>query len=153
MKPIRNSAKAVIIQDQQILLTKNVDHLGEFYLFPGGGQEKGETLTQAVARECQEEIGRAVEVGDLLHLREYIGANHEFAQADGDVHQVEFYFACHLADEGDQFQGHNPDEMQTGVEWIALSDLDQIRIYPHSLVKPLSQGNALEKICYVGDTN
>ena len=87
---------------------------------------------QAVIRECQEEIGRKVEVRDLLHVREYIGSNHEFAEWDSDVHQVEFYFECNLADAGDTFLGHNPDEYQVGVEWIDLSALDDIRVYPRS---------------------
>lgn len=153
MKPIRNSAKAIIVRNHQVLLTKNVDHMGNFYLFPGGGQEKGETLAQAVVRECQEEIGREVEVLDLRHVREYIGANHEFAEWDSDIHQVEFYFECRLVDEGDLFQGHNPDEYQVGVEWIDLSTLDQIRLYPHSLAKPLMNQDAQPVVCYVGDTN
>lgn len=153
MKPIRNSAKAMIVRDHQILLTKNVDQWGDFYLFPGGGQEKGETLVQAVVRECLEEIGRRVEVQDLLHVREYIGSNHEFAEWDSDVHQVEFYFECRLADEGNLFQGHNPDEYQVGVEWIDLSSLDGIRIYPRSLVKPLMDKAGRSAVCYVGDTN
>ncbi|MDF2682566.1 MAG: hydrolase [Brevibacillus sp.] len=42
MKPIRNSAKAVITQNEKILLTKNRDEFGFFYLFPGGGQDHGE---------------------------------------------------------------------------------------------------------------
>ncbi|KOP65626.1 NUDIX hydrolase [Bacillus sp. FJAT-18019] len=153
MKPIRNSAKAIIVRDHQVLLTKNVDHLGDFYLFPGGGQEKGETLVQAVVRECQEEIGREVEVLDLRHVREYIGANHEFAEWDSDIHQVEFYFECRLVGESDLFQGHNPDEYQVGVEWVDLSALDQIRLYPHSLAKPLMDQAVQPAVCYVGDTN
>ncbi|MGG3281279.1 NUDIX domain-containing protein [Paenibacillus solani] len=153
MKPIRNSAKAIIVRDHQVLLTKNVDHLGDFYLFPGGGQEKGETLVQAVVRECQEEIGREVEVLDLRHVREYIGANHEFAEWDSDIHQVEFYFECRLVGEGDFFQGHNPDEYQVGVEWVDLQALDQIRLYPHSLAKPLMNQDTQSVVCYVGDTN
>lgn len=49
---IRNSAKAVILKDSKILLTRNIDNEGVFYLFPGGGQDHGETLTEAVKREC-----------------------------------------------------------------------------------------------------
>nr|WP_317851925.1 NUDIX domain-containing protein [Planococcus sp. 4-30] len=54
---IRNSAKAVILKDSKVLLTKNVDDEGFFYLFPGGGQDHGETLPETVKRECLEEIG------------------------------------------------------------------------------------------------
>jgi len=41
---IRNSVKAIIIVDGKLLLTKNQDIEGYFYLCPGGGQEHGETF-------------------------------------------------------------------------------------------------------------
>ncbi|WP_106769379.1 NUDIX domain-containing protein [Paenibacillus faecalis] len=151
MKPIRNSAKAVIIQNERVLLTKNVDRDGVFYLFPGGGQEKYEELKDAVVRECLEEIGSRVEVKDIMFIREYIGKNHQFTQWDSDIHQVEFYFECELATEDEVFNGHNPDEYQIGVEWIELSRLNEIRIYPDALVKPLMEGVSTSR--YIGDTN
>lgn len=70
---IRNSAKAIIISGEKVLLTKNQDNDGYFYLFPGGGQEHGETIHQTLKRECIEEIGQQAEIGELLHIREYIG--------------------------------------------------------------------------------
>jgi 8-oxo-dGTP diphosphatase len=51
----------------KILLTKNQDDEGYFYLFPGGGQEHGETIHNALLRECMEEVGEEVEIGELLH--------------------------------------------------------------------------------------
>jgi len=151
---IRNSAKAVIVKDGRLLLTRNRDRDGFFYLFPGGGQEKGEELRDAVVRECLEEIGREVVAHDLICLREYIGANHEFAEWDGHIHQVEFYFRCELKDDGlgDDFgRGSNPDQAQDGVEWIELDRLDRIRLYPRTL------GNKLRAepfgACYIGDAN
>lgn len=121
MKPIRNSAKAVIIQNERVLLTKNVDQDGIFYLFPGGGQEKYEELKDAVVRECIEEIGCSVKVKDILFIREYIGKNHQFAEWDADIHQVEFYFECEMETKDEVFNGHNPDDAQIGVEWIELA--------------------------------
>ena len=42
----------------KILLTKNQDDdEGYFYLFPGGCQEHGETIHNALLRECMEEVG------------------------------------------------------------------------------------------------
>ncbi|GAA3405574.1 NUDIX domain-containing protein [Paenibacillus hodogayensis] len=151
MKPIRNSAKAVIVQDGSVLLTKNKDAEGFFYLFPGGGQEPAEELKAAVVRECLEEIGRIVTVGELLHVREYIGKNHQFAEWDADVHQVEFYFRCDLCpDEIAEFVGSNPDDHQVGVEWIELARLSEVRLYPQSLADLLRLGQASP--CYLGDT-
>ncbi|WCF05969.1 NUDIX domain-containing protein [Paenibacillus thiaminolyticus] len=152
MKPIRNSAKAVIIDERnRILLTQNRDRDGLFYLFPGGGQEIGEKLEEAVIRECMEEIGCHVIVNDIWYIREYIGKNHEHAESDYDVHQVEFYFECRLDGELAVEAATNPDSDQVGVEWIELERLDCIRVYPQRLVKPLQQG--LRERRYMGDTN
>ncbi|MGN7415650.1 NUDIX domain-containing protein [Paenibacillus sp. SAF-068] len=152
MKPIRNSAKAVIVQDGRLLVIRLEDQYGTAYVFPGGGQEKGEELKDAVARECLEEIGQAVNVGELLHIREYIGKNHEFAEWDADIHQVEFYFACSLIDpEATIFEGSNPDDHQVAVEWIALEELSQIRLYPKTIGELLLKSGSSS--IYLGDLN
>ncbi|WP_339258540.1 NUDIX domain-containing protein [Paenibacillus sp. FSL R5-0749] len=152
MKPIRNSAKAVIVQDGRLLVIRLEDQYGTAYVFPGGGQEKGEELKDAVARECLEEIGQAVNVGELLHIREYIGKNHEFAEWDADIHQVEFYFACSLINpEATIFEGSNPDDHQVAVEWIALEELSQVRLYPKTIGELLLQLGSSS--IYLGDLN
>ncbi len=152
MKPIRNSAKAVIIVDGKILLTKNIDDSGYFYLFPGGGQEPGEELHAAVVRECREEIGAAVTVGELLFVREYIGENHQFAAVDFDLHQVEFYFRCSLEGNASNLtNGAQPDTYQVGVEWVDLQQLEQIRVYPQQLGKKLHE--QIDRPVYLGDVN
>lgn|GEM_PF-2761513 len=51
---LRNSAKAIIIDDGHIFLVKNMDYLGSFYLLPGGGQKAGENFHEALKRECKE---------------------------------------------------------------------------------------------------
>ncbi|EZH65273.1 NUDIX hydrolase [Bacillaceae bacterium JMAK1] len=146
---IRNSAKAMIIQDDYVLLTKNEDHDGYFYLFPGGGQEHGETLQQTLIRECREEVGKKVDVQDLRHLREYIGKHHEHASFDADVHQIEFYFACSII--GDEEKPSNPDSHQIGIEWIHKDQLPTIRLYPKALAAHVLQ--AAETVIYLGDVN
>lgn len=151
MKPIRNSARALIIEQDRVLLTKNQDGQGIYYLFPGGGQEKDENLRSTVIRECLEEVGCSVEVGDLVTVREYIGKNHEFAVSDHDFHQVEFYFNCTIAEGLQVSNGANPDDNQIGIEWVELDRLDGVRIYPRSLANQLK--NRQDMPCYLGDTN
>ena len=152
---IRNSAKAILVDGDQILLTKNQDEEGFFYLCPGGGQEHGETLHEAVRRECEEEVGYEVEVSELLHIREYIGKNHEFASFDSGIHQVEFYFLCGL--KGEQEQGaapSNPDDHQVGAEWVDIRDLDKYRIYPEALIDYIKKHSNNESApVYLGDIN
>ena len=72
------------------------DRSGIFYLLPGGGQNHGETLKEGLQRECLEEIGTEVEIGELLYVREYIGKNHQFRNAHRAFHQVENVFRCTL---------------------------------------------------------
>ena len=90
--PIRVAAKAVVIEEDEVLLTRNLhpdDPEGEFFLLPGGGQHHGESLGECVRREVCEETGYEVTVGDVLFVRDYVGANHQFAAYEPGVHQVE----------------------------------------------------------------
>ena len=154
MSGIRNSAKAIIIEDGRILLTRNRDKNGTFYLLPGGGQRHGESLAEAVERECMEELGVRVFVGDLLLVRDYISAHHEFADEDGGLHQVELMFRCRIL-EGEAHAGETPDDWQTGVEWVEMSELREIRLYPSALVEPLQRIARGEnpEVRYLGDVN
>jgi len=152
---IRISAKAIIIDGDKLLLTKNQDDQGHFYLFPGGGQEHGETLEQAVKRECIEEIGQQVEVGALLFIREYIGKNHEHAAFDYDFHQVEHYFICDLGNGNrENAEPTNPDSYQVGLEWLPLDRLRDYRIYPKELLQHIIKYTQnIASPVYLGDMN
>jgi ADP-ribose pyrophosphatase YjhB (NUDIX family) len=144
--------KAVIIDNGQILMNRCRDAQGIFYMLPGGGQDHGETLPDALRRECLEEIGAAVEIGELLCVRDYIGRNHEFAMTDSHSHQVEVMFACRLLPGEVPCVGHVPDTGQIGVEWVPFAEIDNHRIYPRSLMVHLS--SSLSDIPrYIGDVN
>lgn len=150
----RNSAKAIIFENDKVLLTRNEDQEGTFYLLPGGGQNFGETLTQALVREVMEETGYVVEPGKLLLVRDYVGANHEFAGNDGDAHQTEHMFRafCRKHDSGGKL---SPDAWQPGMDWIPLSEIGAVRIYPSVLAGILPQlfNGDYEGPVYLGDVN
>jgi 8-oxo-dGTP diphosphatase len=154
---LRNSAKAVIIENGYLLLIVNRGVKEErFYALPGGGQEGGETLHQALRRECLEEIGAEVEMGELLYLREYIGRNHEFAAHDGGSHQVEFMFACRLKTRPSHDAATVPDAWQIGVEWMPLDQLERVLLYPQALIPYLMDGDehlGVDRPIYLGDVN
>ncbi|MDI6895332.1 MAG: NUDIX domain-containing protein [Bacillota bacterium] len=152
MSAVRVSVRAVIIRDRQLLVTRNRDPWGDYYLLPGGGQHPGETMVSALQRECMEEIGVTVHVGDLLYVREYIGRNHEFAEYDGDVHQVELMFSCALAGEAAPALGSNPDANQVSVVWLDLDELGQYRLYPAVLKELIPQTRKGGPV-YLGDVN
>lgn len=153
MDRIRTAAKAIIIRDGRLLLTRCRDDAGDWYGLPGGGQQVGETLSEALVRECREEIGAEVVVERLLFVRDYIAANHEFSYLEEAVHQVEHLFACRLPDGYKAANGPHPDVHQVGVEWLGHADLRRARVYPsrlHQLVEP----SAARTIpVYWGDVN
>jgi 8-oxo-dGTP diphosphatase len=157
---IRISAKAIIIQDGRLLAIQKQDPAGDYYILPGGGQNPGETLLQALQRECMEETGVAVAPGELRFVREYIGQHHEFASWDSDLHQIELMFTCHalgvpagvdLAGAHPR-QGSLPDEDQIGVAWLPLERLDEFRLYPRVLIPHLMRSDEEQPI-YLGDVN
>lgn len=153
-KPVRNSAKAIIIENDRLLTTRNRDLFGDFFLLPGGGQKHGETLSQAVKRECLEETGATIKVGKLILVREYLSANHQFAEFDPTIHQVEFMFLCKLEKPPQNHHTSELDSMQTGFEWLEISRLHEFRLYPAALIKLLQQhqsGNF--PVVYLGDVN
>ena len=150
---VRNSVKAIIVNAEKILLTKNQDIEGYFYLCPGGGQEHGETFDIALKRECIEETGYDVKIGELLYVREYIGKNHEYSSHDFNVHQVEYYFVCELKNE-ENVEPINPDSHQIGTEWVHIKDLFQYRLYPKEIRKYIIKYfNGEKSPVYLGDIN
>jgi 8-oxo-dGTP pyrophosphatase MutT (NUDIX family) len=153
VKAVRNSAKAIIVAGGHLLAIKQYDAEGDWYTLPGGGQHPGETLVEALRRECREELGVGVEVGPLRHIREYIGANHEFADEDADTHQVELMFECSLLADPFVSKPVLPDERQVGIAWLPLTDLASYRLYPKELRAVLAHGIDPDARIYLGDTN
>jgi ADP-ribose pyrophosphatase YjhB (NUDIX family) len=160
-RSVRISAKAIVVVDGRILLLRHCDADGDWYSLPGGGQRHGETLPEAVERECMEETGLRVKMGRLVFIRDYISANHEFAQEDPGAHQVELMFECSPAG-GDRpasggrpgvSLGESPDDMQTGVEWVDLSSLNELRLYPRTVAAALVNGVPSQGPVYLGDVN
>lgn len=157
--PIRVAAKAVVVDQGHVLLTRNLhpdDPDGEFFLLPGGGQRHGERLVDCLRREVCEETGYSVEVGDLLWVRDYIGATHEFAAYEPDVHQIEAMFSCGVDRSQTPAEPSEADAWQISVEWVPGRDLTALRFFPAALVPQLvgfvKNGHA-DGPKYLGDVN
>lgn len=146
---LRNAARAIILQEGKILLTRNRGAKGNWYLFPGGGQLPAEELEATVRRECLEETGVVVKVGGLRFVREYIGAHHDFADKDAHVHQIEFYFECEPMPEEELRKATNVDNTQIGVEWVPVEELTKINLFPKVLRTRIGKPGPT----YLGDCN
>lgn len=152
-KFIRSAARAVIIQNGKLLAIKMRDGRGVYYILPGGGQNAGETLVQALQRECMEEVGLNVTVDRLLYVREYIGRNHSFAKRHHAFHQVEHVFLCQAEHAHNAGPGNETDNHQIGVSWLSLDNMDNIRFYPECLKPYFSGGQLNFPQTYLGDCN
>lgn len=122
-------------------------------MLPGGGQIKNHTLAETLHRECLEETGYKVSIGPLVLVREYISNNHEFKNAAPDFHQIDLIFRCTLAEE----EAATPTEMdirQTGVEWVKLDKLKELRLYPAVLKECFDENDFIPREnIFLGDVN
>ncbi len=152
-KKLRNSVKAIIIEDGKLLVLRKKNGNGAYTVLPGGGQKHSETLHQALKREVFEEISAKVKIGKLLHIREYFSEKHGFAYEDREIHQVEFFFKCNLLEDYHPKNGHFPDPHQKEVVWVKLDQLDEANFYPETLRKILSNLKKDDSPVYLGECN
>jgi 8-oxo-dGTP pyrophosphatase MutT (NUDIX family) len=103
-------------------------------------------------REVREETGALVEPGPLVQVRDYIGRNHELADLQPGVHDIDFYFRCRLLEPPGTREATETDKRQVGIEWVALADLEAADFYPRALI-PILRGERPDAPVYLGDVN
>ncbi|KAB8138008.1 NUDIX domain-containing protein [Gracilibacillus oryzae] len=70
---LRDRGSAVLIENNKVALIKRIKKGAAYYVFPGGGIEKGETPEEATKREAYEELGIDMEVKECIAEIEYNG--------------------------------------------------------------------------------
>lgn len=145
---IRNSARAIIIQDGHLLTIPTALPYGTCHFLPGGGQDHGETLEEAVVRECEEELGLHVRAERLVYVREYIASTHQYAEDDAPLHQIDHIFYCSIQGKSDRER--QLDEGQCGIRWLPIDQLRDVLFFPEAIIDDL-QSNALPNFRYVGN--
>lgn len=121
--PIR--AVAIIIKDKNILVMFRKNQGKEYYVFPGGGVEKNETIEEAVLREVKEETTLDVKVNKLLYHHHYINDSDQF-----------FYLCSYIsgfpkigeANEKEEMIKNNSDFYRP--MWTKMDDLKKLLLYP-----------------------
>lgn len=115
----------------RLLMIRRTDN--DLYAIPGGAQEPGETLAEAVVREVREETGIIVEVVGVVGL--YSDPAHVIAFDDGEVRQE--FSICFRAQPVD---GNLRSSSETKEAlWVRLDQLDILPIHP-SIRKRITHG-------------
>ena len=123
VQPPAVRASAFIVREGRILLVRQQNAVHSYWLLPGGGVERGESLTAAVARETREECGLDVEVMDTpLALVESISPD-----AGKSRHLVQLVFAARLPADGQAVPG---DPAVREVGWFTVEELGSLVIHP-----------------------
>lgn len=111
----------IVIRDGKILLIHRFKQGAEYYVFPGGGVEEGETWEEALKREMLEETGLAL-------------TGYRYLYHSGDA-PVQIFYECTLAPGEPTLGGpelaDQSNDNQYDLCWIAASQvLNLPALYP-----------------------
>lgn len=144
---IRNTSRALIIRDNQLLVLCKSDPVkGERFSLPGGGQDIGESLHETLQRESVEEIDTAVDIHELVQVAEF----HKQKTDDLIQHQLEFLFRCSVPKNYTPRNGNHPDKHQTGVRWLPLEQIAGSRFSPSYLAETVLTHLSHDESLYLG---
>lgn len=109
-------AAAIIIHDNKVLSTqRGYGEWKDWWEFPGGKIETGESPDEALRREIREEMDTDIEVGDLLTTVQY-----DYPK----FHMTMHCFACKLLSDDIKLLEHED------ARWLSREELDSVKWLP-----------------------
>jgi mutator protein MutT len=116
-KPHFHVAAGLIWKDGKVLITKRPrgSHLEGLWEFPGGKQEKGESLQACLEREIREELGLRIRAGEIL-----LTVDHEYGSRAISLHTLT---CTYIEGEAAGLEGQE-------LRWIAPTELSKLTFPP-----------------------
>jgi 8-oxo-dGTP pyrophosphatase MutT (NUDIX family) len=128
---MKKKVRAVIIQNNSVLLIHRIKKTREHYVFPGGSvEDSDENDLLALVRECKEELGVDILVQNLI-------TSNSFGEAKEQ--QEELFYSCKIiggklgTGEGPEFQKESGYEGMHTLCWVATKDFYGKDIQPREV--------------------
>lgn len=137
-------AVGIIIQNNKILLMRRIRNGQEYFVFPGGGVEEGETLEEATIREIKEELSLDAKLDKLLFKMFNPSKNNQKEMGRDDNFYLITEFSGELKLGGEELERMSEDDKYYP-EWHEIKKASQYKnLYPQKAAKKLFK--ILEKI-------
>ncbi len=129
---MRTRAGIILIENDKVALIERHRAGLDYFTFPGGGVDEGETPEQAAVREAREELGIEVKIKQKVAVIHF-----------GLSTQV-YFLVEHVGGEfgtgaGEEFTDANPNDPQEGIYipiWMPIKELSQRdNVHPADLAK------------------
>jgi len=131
---MRTRAGIILIEDDKVALIERHRAKLDYYVFPGGGVDEGETPEQGAIRETLEELG------DDVEIKRKVAIIH-FDQSTQFYYLVERVGGEFGTGTGEEFTDADPNDPEEGIYipiWMPIDELSQHeKIYPEGVVKLL----------------
>ena len=120
----RNRSAGIVLKNDKVLVMRRINNGDEYWVFPGGGVEDGETPEQTAVREIDEETTVRVTHGKLLYHITWNTGEENF-----------FYLCEYLSGEPKLREDTNEfEEMKGGNQlfepmWIGIDKLQSLKLY------------------------
>jgi 8-oxo-dGTP pyrophosphatase MutT (NUDIX family) len=127
----------IIIEYGKVAVIQRVNFKGTYFLFPGGGVEKEETVEEAAMREAREELGVEIVLAGLAAVV-------EFGQNEQHYYLAQIISGVFGSGQGEELSSiaASPAGTYTPV-WLPQSRLHEYDVRPAELAR-LIQANSLE---------
>ena len=134
---MRTRAGVVLIEDNKVALIERHRAGLDYFVFPGGGVDEGESPEQGAIREAMEELGIEVSIQQKI-------AEIHFGRASKHIYfLVERISGKFGSGTGEEFTDSDPDHPEEGIYipiWMSIDDLPKHdKVYPFVLAKLVIQ--------------
>lgn len=135
---MRTRAGIILIENDKVALIERHRAGLDYFVFPGGGVDEGETPEQAAVREAKEELGVDVSLKQKIAILHF-----------GLSTQV-YFLAERVGGEfgtgaGEEFIDSNPDDPEEGIYtpiWMPINEMSRHeKIFPQSMAKILLEAH------------